>query len=201
MRPKPHRDWDFARTTTERAERSEGHSIVVVVPLVTFVRRNKIIPTSIIHCKRVVTLWPNELLLGTKKIRSAKRAGSRVVDVASCSVACCGCLTGAVSTIGKSIALCFFWHLTFVNRMRVWGGSSIPLSSSRGEIGSDPEWEETSILEMRLSSWGKANKVRQGAVVFYSIWFKACRDHCPLVLSVISTPIIEYDTWGKRSVA
>ena len=94
---------------------------------------------NIIHCKRVVTLWPNELLLGTKKIRSAKRAGSGVVDVASCSVACCGCLTGAVSTIGKSISLCFF----LASQVSLYDTCVRRLVHSpivgKGEIGSGPE--------------------------------------------------------------
>ena len=56
--------------------------------------------------------------LGQKKIASVKQS-RQVVNVASHSVSHGGCLTGAVSTIEKSIALCFLWHLIFVYSTRV----------------------------------------------------------------------------------
>ena len=65
---------------------------------------------SIIHCncKRLQTLWPNELYLGQKKICSARESEAAQSMSRLVSVARCGCLTGAVSAIGKSISLCFF---------------------------------------------------------------------------------------------
>ncbi len=99
---------------------------------------------SIIHCKRVITLWPIELLLGTKKnlLRHESPKPRSRHRVLFCSR--CGCLTGAVSTIGKSISLCFF----LASQVSLYDTCVRRLVHSpivgKGEIGSGPEWEDDS---------------------------------------------------------